>query len=218
MGHDSSVPMPDTVTTSAPKTNPALSSNSRAKHRSSSVVLVGVGVFVCLLNIGAAWWLIQSSNKFVMTSLIGDSKSPSATKEALIQAQAPTATWEKLIFLDRIVENDLNHRNVANKQTAVIVAMASSFSLVAIGFALFVMGVEAAYTISGTSPTTGNLVIQATSPGLACFVLAAIVTCVAITRQTEVSFSPMELSQNPSPESTPSLPTPVVLGPKYSGS
>lgn len=163
-------------------------------------MLVIIGVGICLLNMGAAWFLIRSSNKFVMTGLIGDSKSSSATNEVLNQAR--TATWEKLIFLDRIVEYDVNHRNIANKQTIVIVAMAASFSFVAIGFALFVMGVEAAYTISGNSPKE-SLVIQATSPGLVCFLLAAIVVCVAITRRTEVLFSPVEFGLNPSQALTP---------------
>ena len=126
-----------------------------------------------------------------MTGLVGGG-ALSATGEAL--KQATSAEPDKLVFLNRVVENDVNHRNIANKQTTVIVAMAASFSLIALGFALFVMGFEAAYGVSGTSPA-GSVVIQATSPGLLCFVLAALVICFAITRRTDVRFAPMELSK-----------------------
>jgi hypothetical protein len=189
--------------------------DKRTKDASNNFKLVVFGVIICLLNMACAWVLIVSSNRFVMTGLVSDGAS-SATSEALKLAAA--ANPDRLIFLDRIVENDVNHRNIANKQTIVIVAMAASFSLVAIGFALFVMGVEAAYTISGNSPTA-SLVIQASSPGLACFILAVVVICFAITRQTEVTYTPIELSQNSdqglSPEIAP-LPTPLELTPKYS--
>jgi hypothetical protein len=148
--------------------------------------LVLLGVLICLLNMACAWWLIWSSDKFVMTGLISDKTS--ATGKAL--DLAATADRDKLAFLNRVVENDVNHRNVANKHTTVIVAMAASFSLVALGFALFVMGVDAAYNISSENPT-GRIVIEATSPGLVCFILAALVICFAITRRTEVKFAPM---------------------------
>jgi hypothetical protein len=163
----------------------------RHPHRSRNFWLIVCGLIISLLNMGAAWYLINSSNKFVMTGLVS-SGGTSATSEALKGAFFADA--DKLTFLNRVVENDVNHRNIANKQTTVIVAVAASFSLIALGFALFVMGFEAAYTISGNSPG-GSLVIQAASPGLLCFVLAALVICFAITRRTDVRFAPMELSK-----------------------
>jgi hypothetical protein len=177
-----------------------LAGDAGVSPRPSSIVLVIIGVIICLLNMGAAWTIIWSSDKSVMQGLV--SKEDSATKKAL--DLAGDSSGEKLIFLDRIVQNDLNHRNIANKQIAVIVAMAASFSLIAIGFALFVMGVEAAYTISGKS-LTGSLVIGATSLGLVCFLLAAIVIGIAITRRTEVTFAPMELGETSNPEAKPVL-------------
>jgi hypothetical protein len=190
--------------------------HGRTRHRSSSLLLVLLGVFICLLNMGAAWYLIISSNKFVVSPLVSG-RATSATSEALKLTAA--ADPDKLIILDRIVQSDVNHRNITNKQTAVMVAMGASFCLIAIGFALFVMGVEAAYAISGDSPTTGRLVIQATSPGLLCFILAAVVVCFALTRHSEVTFPPLAVSQGDeqeSPQDTVPIPTPVKLKPNYS--
>jgi hypothetical protein len=188
--------------------------------------LIVCGVGVCLLNMACAWWLINASNTFVMSSLIETGK-PSATSSALDAAKS--ADPDKLIFLDRIVQSDVNHRNIANKQTTVIVVMAASFSLVAIGFALFVMGFEAAYTISATSPAgsalPANLVLQASSPGLICFLLAALIICIAITQRTEVKFGAFQLADNPGPvagsvstpsPTSPALPEPPKIKPKYS--
>jgi hypothetical protein len=187
---------------------------SRTKDRSNNLWLVLIGVSICLLNMGAAWYLIILSNGFVVTGLV--TGVPSATDKAL--TLIPTADANELIVLDRIVQSDVNHRNLANKQIAVTVAMAASFCLVAIGFALFVMGVEAAYAISGSSPT-GGLVIQATSPGLLCFILAAVVVCFALARHSEVTYPPLAVSQGDeqeSPQDTGPLPTPVQLKPNYS--
>lgn len=122
-----------------------------------------------------------------MTGLVSDHVN-TATGQVL--QQALTANWEKLVFLDRVIENDVNHRNIANKQTTVMASMAISFALIALGFSLFVMGIEAAYEISVTSPTY-SLVLQACSPGLLCFLLAAAVVCVGLTRKADVNYLPM---------------------------
>jgi hypothetical protein len=37
--------------------------HSRTRHRSSSLLLVLLGVFICLLYMGAAWYLIISSKR-----------------------------------------------------------------------------------------------------------------------------------------------------------
>jgi len=200
-------------------TEPVTPATTRHEKRrtTQNFALVILGVLICLINMGLAWRLIESSNHFVMTGLVAD-KNTSATNEAL--KQAATADANKLLFLNKVIENDVNHRNIANKQTAVIVAMAASFSLIAIGFALFVMGVEAAYTISGKN-ATASLVVGASSPGLLCFLLAAVVIGVAITRQTSVTFAPLDLTDNPhqAVENNGSVPipsiTPVKLGPTY---
>ena len=182
------------------------------KSNSFRLVLCGVGI--CLLNMALAWILIISSNKFVMTGLVTD-RSSSATSMAI--KLAPDANADKLVFLDRLIESDVDHRTVANKQTVVIVALAASFSLIAIGFALFVMGVEAAYTISGSNPT-GRLVIQASSPGLVCFILATLTICFAITQRSDVRFSdyPSPNQTDEIPQDIAPLPTPIQLGPTYS--
>jgi hypothetical protein len=180
-----------------------------------SFALVLVGVLISLANMYVAWSVIASSNSFVMTGLVSKG-GLTATSQAL--EMVSNSSPEKIGFLDRIVQADVNHRLIANKQTIVIVALASSFSLMAIGFALFVMGIEAAYSIEGKNPT-GSLVISASSPGLVCFLLAALVICFSLSQKSNVKFDPIEnrpTSDSTLVEDAERLPPPVPLPPKFS--
>src|ERR1700730_12290734 len=110
----------------------------KPKVRIQSFWLIIAGLLICAGNMTAAWFLIHSSTRFIMTGLVSDHVK-TATGEAL--TVATKADWEKLVFLDRVIENDVNHRNIANKQTTVMASMAISFALIGLGFSLFVMGI-----------------------------------------------------------------------------
>jgi hypothetical protein len=176
--------------------------------------LVLCGVAIAVLNMTIAWFVIVSSNRFVMTGLVTND-SVSVTSRAL--SMITDAKPNQLMIINQLIEADINHRLITNKQAIVIVSMAASFSLVAIGFALFVMGVEAAYTISGNNPT-GSIVIQASSPGLACFLFAAVIICFSVTQKSSVKFANIQLSPDAqqASEEGQRLETPAPVPSRYS--
>jgi hypothetical protein len=176
--------------------------------------LVLCGVAIALLNMGIAWYVIWSSNAFVMTGLV-TKDNVSATSQAV--SMITDATSDQLIVLNKLVEADVNHRLIANKQALIIAAMAASFSLVAVGFALFVMGVEAAYTISGKNPT-GSIVFQASSPGLICFLFAALIICFSVGQRMSVDFGNIRLGSDDvrrAAKDGPELKSPVPFPTRY---
>jgi hypothetical protein len=62
----------------------------------------------------------------------------------------------------------------AQDHSITVVVLAFSFSALAIGFALFVMGAQGAFALGHEHKDLGSLVVKTTSPGLLIIVSAAI--------------------------------------------
>ena len=132
-----------------------------------------VGIVIFLLNMIVAWWVVCSSKQFIATPM------PNAALAAMPTGRGPI---NQLIFASRIEEINVHLRAMANQQTTVIIGMASAFSFVAVGFALFVMGIRSAFSFSGTAGPNHRLVLSSASPGILCFVLSAGIMLFALSR------------------------------------
>jgi hypothetical protein len=76
---------------------------------------------------------------------------------------------------------------ISNKQSLVLTAFGAAFALVAIGFALFVIGADGAFKVMAQSPeNAGKIVITGTAPGLLCFVISGILVVFGITHRSEL--------------------------------
>jgi hypothetical protein len=174
-----------------------------AGSRPMALVIAGLAIF--LINIGLAWWVTFSSNAIIGRPLLAlHDGQPSAIAEAL--KQAPLAHPNAMFLLHRVVEAELYHRLIANKQMLLTVGMAMSFGMMAVGFALFVLGVQSAYSISGSAGPSTQAAITAASPGLLCFLLAAAIAIIALTRETNVGLSTFTVYpgvQNSNPTGSP---------------
>ena len=186
-----------------------------------AMTLIVIGVVLFIANMGFAWFVAIDSTKFVTSDLV-DSKNPSdPVKQVLTRTRE--AKPNEQVTLNRVVDAKVHLKSVSNKQAAVMVGMASGFALLAIGFALFVMGVKGAFEADFDAGEKGKLVLSASSPGILCFVLAAAVLMFAVSRDHhielgEVKLNPYEGSLpgeksrvRPSGTSTGSMPPPPQL-------
>ena len=144
---------------------------------------VGLAVVVFLLNMAAAWYIVGDSTILISKPLVGESTSAVSA----VLAAADEATPNQMVLLNRVVDTELLLRTIQNRQSLTVVSMCAAFALIAIGFALFVMGAEGAFSFSGEVKDRGTLVLQSASPGLLCFVLAAIIVGMTIKIETNVT-------------------------------
>lgn len=84
------------------------------------------------------------------------------------------------------INTQVHLKGVTNKQSIIIVAIGSGFALMAIGFALFLIGADGAFTVNATSPQA-SLVITSTAPGLLCFVLAVLLIGYGVSRKYDIN-------------------------------
>ena len=156
---------------------------------------VTLAVIVFLANMIAAWWITGESSKVISRPLIQDT----STAVSLAIENSHGATANNHVLLNRVLDTELMLRAAQNRHTITVVSLSVAFALVAIGFALFVMGAEGAFRLEGKAGRESNLMVKATAPGLLCFVLATVVVIFALLSRTELE--PGDFTVYPDPGS-----------------
>ena len=141
-------------------------------------------LLIFTLNMAGAWWLALGAADNVARPLVPDGET-SAVARVLDSHGGASANSHTL--LNRVVDAEIQIRTAQNGQTLSVVAMAGSFAMMSIGFALFVMGAEGAFQLEGSAPTGGNLVLKSTAPGVICFALATLVLLFALYKQIDLT-------------------------------
>ncbi len=142
------------------------------------------GILIFLGNMAISWWLAIRANTFVSEPLVSDAGRDKTIAEAIKLVHGGDGNVH--IFAQQLIGLDTTLRAISNRHVILIVAMASAFSFVAIGFALFVMGIESAFTLSAGDEKHGSVILKASAPGLACFLFATIIVTAAIMCQTSI--------------------------------
>lgn len=173
-----------------PSTPPKVQQSLLNRYGRGSVT---AALTVFLLNMGGAWWLAWDATQAVNRPLVGSDST--ATSRAI--DAAPTASANTHILLNRVMDNELQLRHVQNRQVLSVVAMAAAFALMAIGFALFVMGAEGAFQVEGGVSSKGNIILKATAPGLLCFLLSAVVLVMSLSDRVDVRTGTFQLQMDP---------------------
>src|SRR5262245_38891355 len=139
--------------------------------------LTVLGVAIALLNMGLAWLVIFQAPKIAVGGNAGGrvpgaalfrAAGGSTTQKAATPEESSNAVME---VISESIRSDTFRAAREHHETVMILAF--SFALLAIGFALFVMGVEGALKIVGERPDIGKIAIWLASPGLLCVVAAA---------------------------------------------
>ena len=141
-----------------------------------------------------AWRIMFISNRFVMQPLTY-LNTEGAKNHELFETSSFIDS-NRIILLNRLIEAEVHHKGIANKQVITVVAMAAGFGLLSVGFALFVMGIESAFQVSGSAGEVGEVVLKASSPGLMCFLLAGTIIVLATSQEHKVHFGKFTVYPN----------------------
>tara|TARA_E500000318_G_scaffold68807_1_gene63654 strand:+ start:1575 stop:2123 length:549 start_codon:yes stop_codon:yes gene_type:complete len=118
-----------------------------------------------------AWWLIFAQSETISKQLIEDGRTTAASIAISLEDKSD----QGYLLRNRLLDTELMMRSSQNTYAVIVVSTSLAFSLLAIGFALFVMGADGAFRIEGAAQEKGSVVLQATAPGLLCFLLAGII-------------------------------------------
>lgn len=128
-----------------------------------SRILIILGVIIACVNMSLAWVIMFRPPEIVPSGQI-ERTLPAESK------QQPAA--DDFVSMIELIAR-MSAPGSARTYHVTVLVLAFSFALLAIGFSLFVMGVEGALHVSGSSTEIGSVAVKMTSPGLACILTAA---------------------------------------------
>lgn len=136
-----------------------------------STISVCLAIVVFMLNMAGVWHVVIETNTMVGRTLVEGEK---VTATSLALKAMPDADGNGHTFINHLLSAELQLRTVQNQQMIAVIALAASFAMMAIGFALFIMGAEGAFKIAAKAPDGSNVVLKSTAPGLLCFLFATL--------------------------------------------
>lgn len=160
--------------------------------------LVITGIVIAVLNMSLAWVMLFFGQPFLRTEQLeqfartqlsaplsatdaGASSPPDSAASDQIAGLEPSERW-----LHKMLEMFQQESEIQARQTTLLLAFC--FALVAIGFSLFVMGIEGALAFRGDAREFGSVALKVSSPGLFCIFLAALLIALSLgNRFDEVS-------------------------------
>ena len=127
-----------------------------------SRMLVATGVAIACVNMSLAWTMMfQRPCENISTRI---EKPTEEAKRPAVAARRPPLSDDANMIMERMFRT--LEQNSARSHSVTILVLAFSFALLAIGFSLFVMGVEGALHFGVSADDLGSLAIKMASPGL----------------------------------------------------
>ena len=145
--------------------------------------VVGSAIVAVFLSLAFAAWIMgdtlrstqfSQQDQEVVTRLSGDTTDP--LHKSILRAHA----------IDAVA----NLKQLANRQSIVIVAFAGAFALCAVGFALILLGADSVFQLQAGQGKSGlKPWLAGTAPGIMCFVLAMILAGMAVVHRSSVNLA-----------------------------
>lgn len=149
--------------------------------------LVITGIAIALLNMCFVWAMIFNQSKNADTLFEKHTQPTKAQEEkhglkskteedSAASSAASIVIDNSDLFYKKMVDEISIQNAIRIKQETVVLGFC--YSLIAIGFSLFVMGIQGAITVSGGTESFGTVAIKASSPGLACILFASAIVAI----------------------------------------
>ena len=174
--------------------------------RHSGWMLTG-GLTLFLINVVAAWVVVFLSQSSLREPITGMDRAQGESITPLLE-RGKDAKENEYFLLHRALAAIVYHRLMVDRQTVVIVSMSLAFGLMAVGFCLYVLGVESASAFQGQQgggdidkDTAFKVALTAQSPGVICFFLATVLAIFGITRPAQMSLGEFTVYREDKPAS-----------------
>lgn len=163
-----------------------------------SLVFAGV-------NLGLAWGNAYDASG----SLTFDSKQVSDDMACFVNKVAGTTNTAttaevRLEAASHLFKVVAQHHSGASVHTTATLAVAGGFSLLAIGFALFLIGADGAFRLQLRHGNNSRMMLSGTAPGLLCFVAGCGLIVVGVLQRPHIETPALNFSgTSPAPNNTP---------------
>jgi len=144
-----------------------------------SIVLATASIFYAWGSIGTTQSTMQLQAETIRT--LG-TVAQEVTKAPDLEMQAFNTTS----LLTHLADNQAQLQHITNHQSLALLGIGLAISLLAIGFALFLLGADGAFRLHAAGRNDNSLMFQSTAPGLLCFLLAAILIGMSMTRSSQL--------------------------------
>lgn len=150
------------------------------RSRTLSQALVVTGIVIAVANMVLAWVMM-----FTRPSDVADANGHQLPVAESKSKQLDDGTAMTMEWMRPMVRTE-QRRELVNSNILTL-TVAFSFALMAIGFSLFVMGIDGALSFDGEIKQVGRLVLKTASPGMLCILLSAL-TLILLLWFTQVTF------------------------------
>ncbi len=154
------------------------------------VVSLVAAVIVFAANMAVAWIVVFDAQRTISQQLVLEGQR-TAVSMALEQEHGDDANH--FVFKNRVLDTELLARAVQNRNAVTVVGTGLAFSLVAVGFALFVLGADGAFKLEVDGKDRGKIIFNSTAPGLLCFILAAFLGWTALSDNSQLQLSSLPI-------------------------
>ena len=164
--------------------------------------IVAAAFFLGTLSFGLSWLQGRAAMQ-----LLAFGTEDVATLTAI--AGLSTDTLNEALIVHAL--NAMVHlKGISNYQSLGVLAIGAGSAFLAIGFALFLIGADGAFKLQYVGQGSNKLVLYATTPGLLCFVMSAVLIHVGATRRHEMELGAYQSVREASVEAPTALP-PMAL-------
>lgn len=151
------------------------------RSRRLSQALVVTGIAIAVANMVLAWVMILTRPTDVVDANTHQQVAAVEGKAA----QMDSTTAMTMEWMRPLVRSE-QRRELVNSNILTL-TVAFSFALMAIGFSLFVMGIDGALSFTTEVDKVGSLMLKTASPGVLCILLSAL-TLILLLWFTQVTF------------------------------
>lgn len=157
--------------------------------RKQKLFVVGSAIVAVFISLAFAAWIMgdafrnmqfSQQDQEVVNRLLGDTTDPE--HKSILRAHA--------------IDTVANLKQLANRQSIIIVAFAGAFALSAVGIALFLLGADSAFQVQAGQGKGGlQLLLAGTAPGILCLLLAITLIGIAIAYRSSVNLASTPLTK-----------------------
>ncbi|MCP3904322.1 MAG: hypothetical protein GY715_11885 [Planctomycetes bacterium] len=102
-------------------------------------------------------------------------------------------------LMTHVIDLHVQMQRITNDQGLKSLAVSMCVALIAVGFALFLLGADGTFALAAEDKSGPSVTLQGTAPGLLCFALAAIVMGIVVTTGADLKITPGQLPNPPLP-------------------
>jgi hypothetical protein len=153
----------------------------------AKIWIIGISILIASCSIGFAWqsWTLGKNLQFTSDDVKNVTAIHVDTKQ-----EAPAVRTGLFVYTLQV---SAHLKHIGMRQSVSFLAVGTAFALLAIGFALFLIGADGAFHVQAQRGGDAKFQFASTAPGLLCFCLATALIAMAVGNKNTLELPTFEL-------------------------